>query len=515
MKISILDCTLRDGGYVNDFHFGVNRIEKIKEKLCDANIEIIECGFLQSGKNDPNYSLYGGVEQILLPKERNGRMFVAMIAYGEMTAEEVVPRQSDYIDGIRLTFHIEEWEDTKCLAQNLMEKGYNVYIQPVGTLYYTDEELLKLIKNVNDLKPYAFYLVDTLGSMYKNDMLRMFYLVDHNLAEGICIGFHSHNNMQLSFANSMTLLELHTKRNIIIDASVFGMGRGAGNLNTELITHFINNNVDNRYYLFPLLELIDDIILPISKYSAWGFSEPYYLSAIMGVHPNYASYLIEKQSIGMTQISEILNKLPKGNTHLYEKGNIEKLYHAEMSNTIDDSSSIAELSAKVHGKRVLVIAPGRSIETNSMQIKEYIKTMRPFIISLNFVPDDIVPDIVFVSNRKRFAQLEQSIYPFVITSNIRTYGTKNVFMVNYDSLVADNMDYSGIMVLKFLLRLGVKHILLAGYDGFTGGLDHFNDSLDSSLSEETVAALNKTMRDQIIEISKVVSLEFITPSLYS
>jgi 4-hydroxy 2-oxovalerate aldolase len=514
VKISILDCTLRDGGYVNDFHFGVKRINQLKEKLCESNIEIIECGFLQSGKNDPERSLYGSVEQILLPGERGKRMFVAMIAYGEISEEEIAPRQPDYIDGIRLTFHNSEWEDTKYLAQKLMDKGYKIFIQPVGTISYTDEQLLFLIKNVNLLNPFAFYLVDTLGSMYKNDLLRLFFLVEHNLAKDICLGFHSHNNMQLSFANAMTLLDLHTDRHIIIDSSVFGMGRGAGNLNTELITHFINENMEKRYNLIPLLELIDDVLLPIHKHNYWGFSEPYYLSAIMGIHPNYATYLINKQSIGMTKIAEILNKLSDTDKHLFKKSVIEKLYYAEMSHSVDDFSTIDEFSGKVHGKDVLVIAPGSSIGKYLEAIKEQISRENLFVISLNFVPDNIRPDIVFVSNSKRFEQLQSDGFIIAVTSNITVNNKKNVYTINYNALLPNISDISGILVLRFLSRLGVKRILLAGYDGFTGGDDHYNENLDNYLPAETVTALNNSMNDQLSEIKKTLSLEFITPSIY-
>jgi 4-hydroxy 2-oxovalerate aldolase len=514
MKISVLDCTLRDGGYVNGFHFGINRIKTIKEKLCDANIEIIECGFLQSGKNDPEYSLYSGVEQIIISEKDNNRMFVAMIAYGEISAEEIAPYQPGYIDGIRLTFHSSEFEDTKRFALNLMDKGYKVFIQPVGTICYTDEQLLSLIKEVNLLNPFAFYLVDTLGSMYKNDLLRLFFLVEHNLEKNICLGFHSHNNMQLSFANSMTLLELHTDRHIIIDSSVFGMGRGAGNLNTELITHFINNNVKKRYNLIPLLELIDDVILPINKYYHWGFSEPYYLSAIMGVHPNYASYLIDKQSVSMTKIAEILEKLPDTGKHLYMRNNIEELYHSEMSHILEDSDAIVEIADKINGRDVLVIAPGSNSRIYSEKIKERISMVCPFVISLNFVPDGIVSDLVFVSNRKRFGQLQYGEFAVAVTSNINIKPARSVYVINYDTLLSGNVDASGIMVLRMLLRVGTKRVILAGYDGFTGGEDHYNKNLDNYLSAETIESLNRTMTEQLLEISKTLSIEFITPSIY-
>jgi len=514
MKISILDCTLRDGGYVNEFHFGVNRIKIIKEKLCDANIEIIECGFLQSGKNDPEFTLYGGVEQIQTFKTPDGPMYVAMIAFGDISAEEIPPYKPEYIDGIRLTFHNTEWEDTKRLAINLMDKGYKVFIQPVGTTSYTDAELLALIEDVNALNPFAFYIVDTLGSMYKNDLLRKFFLVEHNLANDICLGFHSHNNMQLAFANAMTLLELHTDRHIILDSSVFGMGRGAGNLNTELITHYINSNIDKRYDLIPLLELIDDVILPINKYNTWGFSEPYYLSAILGVHPNHATYLIDKQSVGMAKIFEMIDKLPDDSRHLFVKQEIETLYHNEMSHHVEDSEAIKKLSAEINGKEVLVIAPGSSIRKYAEKINEYIESACPYVLSLNFIPNSISPDLVFVSNRKRFAQLGQTDLPIAVTSNINVSGTSGIYMIDYDSLLQENTDSSGIMALRFLLRLGVKCVKLAGYDGFTGGGNHYDEKFDSYLSEKTVCSLNSSMNKQLSEIAEKMSLDFITPSAY-
>lgn len=488
----------------------------IKEKLRDANIEIIECGFLQSGKNDPEHTLYGGVEQIQIPKKNTGQMYVAMVAHGDISAEEIVPYEPGYIDGIRVSFHNngDEWEDTKRLARDLMDKGYKVFIQPVGTAFYSDEELLALIKDVNALDPFAFYIVDTLGSMYKNDLLRKFFLIEHNLKKEISMGFHSHNNMQLSFANAMTLLELHTDRHIIIDSSVFGMGRGAGNLNTELITHFVNSNIENRYDLVPILELIDNAILPIYKYTSWGFSEPYYISAIMGVHPSHASYLIDKQSVGMAKIFDLLSRLPEANRHIFVKQEIEELYYNEMAHAVDDSAAVKKLSDMISGRGVLVIAPGGSVRMKSDMINEYIRSEHPFVISLNFIPEGISPDLVFVSNIKRFSQLEQHSLPMAVTSNVNKEGSAGMYVINYDSLLQTGSDSSGAMVLRLLARLGVKRVSLAGYDGFTARGNHYNDNLDSYLSPDTVEALNDLMSKDLREINKTLSLTFITPSVY-
>ena len=311
-KISLLDCTLRDGGYINDFAFGKQTIASVVSGLADAGIEIVECGFLKSGADDADKSLFGSVEAIVpyLPEKRNGRtMFVAMIAYGDISAEEI----SDCggaVEGIRLTFHEKELDEALAFAACLKGKGYKVFFQPVGTTTYTDGALLRLIEKVNALRPFAFYLVDTLGAMYKNDLLRMFYLVDNNLRADVRIGFHSHNNLQLSFSNAQELILMHSKREIIIDTSVYGMGRGAGNLCTELLTQYINENIESKYDLLPVLECIDEYIMPIFLRHPWGYSVPYYLAAVNGCHPNYATYLVNRQTLRVRDINSVIKSIP-------------------------------------------------------------------------------------------------------------------------------------------------------------------------------------------------------------
>jgi 4-hydroxy 2-oxovalerate aldolase len=100
----------------------------------------------------------------------------------------------------------------------------------------------------------------------------MFYIIDHNLNKDIALGFHSHNNLQLSFSNAQELILLNSTRNIILDASVFGMGRGAGNLCTELLIQYINENIIRKYDLMPVLEIIDKYIQHLYTKHSWGYS---------------------------------------------------------------------------------------------------------------------------------------------------------------------------------------------------------------------------------------------------
>lgn len=122
----------------------------------------------------------------------------------------------------------------------------------------------------------------------------MFYMAEHNLSTGIWIGFHSHNNMQLAYANAQCLVDVQTSHNLLIDASVYGMGRGAGNLNTELFVEYLNEYSCGKYLVKPLLRLIDEILDGFYQKNAWGYSLPRYLSASHNVHPNYASVFLKK-----------------------------------------------------------------------------------------------------------------------------------------------------------------------------------------------------------------------------
>ena len=232
----------------------------------------------------------------------------------------------------------------------------------------------------------------------------------------------------------------------------------------------------------------------------------------MDVHPNYATFLIDKQSVGMTKIFEMLNKLPEDSRHLFFKHNIENVFYNEMRNCVEDSQAIAELTSKVSGREILVIAPGISVKTHSNKIAKFIESARPFVISLNFIPDDISPDLVFISNRKRFEQIGQISFPIAVTSNINA--SSGTYVIDYDSLLQDDSDTSGIMGLRFLMRLGVKRAILAGYDGFTDSGNYYNECLDNYMTSEAIMDLNKIISGHLSEIGKTLTIDFITPSIY-
>ena len=524
---SILDCTLRDGGYINDFNFGILTIKSIINKLVSANTDIIECGFLQSGKTDENRTLFGSVEMVkkcIEPKNKK-TLYVAMIAYGDITQDEISFCDGTSIDGIRLTFHKHQIDEAFEFGKELMTKNYKVFMQPVGTTSYTDEELKALALRINAINPYAFYLVDTLGTMFRDDLIKMFSFVDDILNSDIRIGFHSHNNLQMSFANATEMLALNTDRNIIIDSSVFGMGRGAGNLCTELIMKYINHIFDNRYDVVPILEIFDEHINKILLKYKWGYSLPYLVSSVNNCHPNYATHLINKQTISIKEINCLLASLPSEKRNLYDKHYIEKLYLEFQKHVVDDIEAKKKLKEKLSGRNIVLLAPGKSIIESSDRIKEYCKQNNSVVISINFMPKNFNVDYLFVSNQKRFAGIREineinNLVNVIITSNLYCDIFKDCIVVNYSDYVVDNpiiSDNAGIMLINLLSRIDVKQIQLAGFDGFSyNSLDNYYDTDFTNSSEfEELDEKTNAIATELSKFSNTIKINYLTKSRYN
>lgn len=522
-EISILDCTLRDGGYINKWNFGKETIADIICNLGISGIDIIECGFLRDVPYQEGVSVFSCVSQIIpyiAPKKQN-TLYVAMIALGDISVDHILPYDGQSIDGIRLTFHKHEWEDAKCTAQVLKDKGYKVFIQPVGTTSYTDHELLHLIQEVNQLSPYAFYIVDTLGIMYQHDMNRVFYLVENNLDPTICIGFHSHNNLQMSFANAQEFIRFHSKHARIVDASVYGMGRGVGNLSTELIAEYINANLQARYQTIPLLTIADRHLFPIYEEQKWGYALPYFLSAREKCHPNYAAYLLEKETLDMETISKLLSLLPRDKSDLFHPELIETIYQQFQNCKIDDRDTLQKIHTLIHNRSVLILGSGATLIDWKEQIDAYIAKENPIVITTNFIPDSYQPDVLFISNRKRIEQVKKhgiSCAHTIATSNLLSELQGKAWFINYGDYLGEGTasDNAGAMLLRLLSKCGVKSLALAGFDGFdvlsrqNYCIGTYHTNLDRAQADQK----NLAIEQQLNLALKDIPHQIITPTRY-
>ncbi len=516
-RISVLDCTLRDGGYCNGWKYGYENIKKIINGLCESGVEIIECGFLTNRviHNDSltKYNNISEISDVIAPKNNN-QMYVCMINYGEYKVDELPDYDGKTIDGIRVAFHKNDIIPAIDMCKTIKSKGYKVFIQAMVSLNYSDTEFLKLIEEVNALEPFAFYIVDSFGVMKKKDLIRLFYLVEHNLNKTIAIGYHSHNNMQLAYSNAQVLVDLRTVHNLIIDACVYGMGRGAGNLNTELFVEYLNDNIDANYSIKPLLSIIDDILADFYQQNYWGYSLPNYLSAKHNSHPNYANYLDSKKTLTVEAMDELFSIMDDSKRAFFDKNYIDELYIGYMEKNDVQQNHLTELKKKISSKNVLIIAPGASSYDEKEKIINFVKNNDVITISINFDYPVINTDYIFISNLRRYRDLPKDKHSkCIVTSNIAAVDvylqTKYSELLNNEEAVRDN---AGMMLIKYIIQLSAKKIFIAGMDGYSVDpmLNYAKREMTFYTQRALCEAMNNGMNSVMKEFKEKIDIDFIT-----
>lgn len=315
-EISLLDCTLRDGGIVINFDFGDSRMQIIKQCLEASGINIIECGYVneKTGRSK-NSSCYDNLESVkenfLLSGKKEGVTYVAMIDYGTFNFDNLSNYDSKGIDGIRLAFHKENWKEAIECGKKVLEKGYQLFIQPMVTMRYSDDEFRDLIMYCNREIPEAtaFYLVDSFGQMDNISLLHKLEIADEYVLHNIKIGFHAHNNRQLAFSNTCALIDAPVKHELIIDSCIMGMGKGAGNLCTELIIPMLEKE-GKRYSTVYIYEEINRYFAEIAKKYTWGYCLDYYLSSLYGCTPSYIKIFVQDERVTTDVLVKLLTNMP-------------------------------------------------------------------------------------------------------------------------------------------------------------------------------------------------------------
>lgn len=532
-NILVLDCTLRDGGRVIDCNFRDASIKNISRRLVDAHIDMVEMGFIRDEglvkyTGDSTFFTSPGQIRPFIPENRNKETsYTAFIDYGMYDFSKLERCTGESVDGIRVGF---TKKDYKIHKQDLVEcfyavkeKGYKLFVQGVNTPAYSDIEFLELIQVVNQVKPYSFGIVDTYGSMYIENARRIFDLIQYNLNFKTCIDIHLHNNFQLAFAIAQELIRMvDGERRVIIDATLEGMGKCAGNLNTELLVDYLNRMKNGDYEIDTILDIIDDYIQPIRRKQEWGYTVPAFLAGVYKAHPNNVIWMTEK-NMEMKEIRHVMANLDGEARTRYDYDNIERTYIRYIANKIDDSETLTKLQKMIGNKEVLVMAPGYSLVKYRDRINDYIENNHPFIISVNYVFDE--DHYCFVGYKKRYEAVKAETGRFIIPSTIKKMAeTATEYVVNYESILDLGhrlFDNSTMMLLNLLKKLGTKEITIAGFDGFYKNQEqNFVDlSFDSTKHLNDYDAINEEITKMTREYKKRVEgqilVQFLTPSIYS
>ena len=520
-NVKLLDCTLRDGGYVNNWRWGFASAREIIRTLTRAGTDIVEVGFLRNVEQyDPDVTVCNTIEELnrLLPDNPGHTMYSGMA----MRSNYDIAKLSEYsgrgIEMIRITAHDYDIKEGMDFAREVKARGYKLSINPINIMGYSDRDILWILDQVNAILPYQFSIVDTFGSMRRRDLERIVSLVDHNLDPSIRVGLHLHENMALSFCLAQEFIDKHLLRDTTVDASLMGMGRIPGNLPIELVADYMNEVLGDHYDIDELMDAIQDYIAPMKGETQWGYTPAYFLSARFNLHRDYAEHYLAKGDLTNRDINHILSVFDRSKATAYDPAYADRLYAEYQGRRVDDAAALEQLKSTFAGRRVLVLAPGATLADPATQAR--VAALRgqedgaDLVVSANFVPDFLTPDYAFFTNSKRLDKMGAFPCPAILTSNLRPeQPPEHCTVVSYDRLAGAFAQGSNsvVMLLRLLALCGANAVLLAGADGYTEGKPAY---ADTSLHTHTDrgpafhAAMAQAIRACGLDVT------FVTPSAY-
>ncbi len=312
MGVQITDCTIRDGGYLLNKNSDPKFVRGIMKGLADAGIDFVESGFLQTKVNGETIVYHNAAEATRhFPDDVKNTEFIGFCDNSRYSPDHLEPYSGKSFKWMRISFGKHEIDGAVSFCQKAQEKGYTVQFNPMDAISYSADEWESLVSKVNTILPGSFSIVDTFGAMHLSDLANIFKRTDKKLDKSVKIGLHAHNNLGLAsaLAETMVMLSQETGRDVIVDGSLYGMGRGAGNASTELVADYVNKNCGGGYDIATLLDTIDTFIIPITGSVKWGYDLPMYICGTEHAHVDNVYHLMERYGCGVKDMYAVMKSL--------------------------------------------------------------------------------------------------------------------------------------------------------------------------------------------------------------
>ncbi len=285
--VKVLDCTVRDGGLMNSWQFSDDFVRAVYNACVEAGIDYMEIGYKSSefafSREEVGPWKFCDEEDLrrVVGDNQSSVKLSAMADIGRIDPKDILPAKDSVLDMIRVACYVHQVDKALVLAQDCMEKGYEVSINLMAVSKVSELDLDEALQDIGKSPVPIIYIVDSFGSMYSQNIQ---YLVDKykKALPGKTLGIHAHNNMQLAMSNTITALSSECN---MLDATLLGMGRGAGNCPMEILIAFLKNP---QYRLLPLLDVIQNHIHPLQKDIPWGYHIPYLITGALNEHPRSA-----------------------------------------------------------------------------------------------------------------------------------------------------------------------------------------------------------------------------------
>ncbi|MBK1643292.1 nucleoid-structuring protein H-NS [Thiocapsa imhoffii] len=292
-ELKVLDCTVRDGGLVNAHQFSDAFVAAVYRACLESGIDYMEIGYKNSQRVFPTerFGPWRHCEEADLRRvvgdhdaEVTGLKLAAMADAGKSEWQtQLLPASESVLSMIRVAFYAHQVSEAVDMIRHACELGYETTANLMAVSNITETEIDTVLEAIAETPASTMVIVDSFGHLYREQIDRLYNKYAMALAgTGMEIGIHAHNNLQLAFANTIEAIILGCNR---VDATLFGFGRGAGNCHTELLLGFLRNP---KFNVRPLIEVIQEQMLPLRQELDWGPSVPYNITGQLNQHPRAA-----------------------------------------------------------------------------------------------------------------------------------------------------------------------------------------------------------------------------------
>ncbi|MCH7868060.1 MAG: aldolase catalytic domain-containing protein [Myxococcales bacterium] len=290
-EIKVLDCTIRDGGLINNYQFKDDLVKATYRAACDAAVDFFEIGKRLCESEDFPRDQYGAwnfcddddIKRVVNSYETDSRPLLAvMFDVGRVDVAALKPRDQTDLDMIRTACYVKDVDKGLELVKRCKDLGYLTTLNIMAPSVAIETELIEGLQAVNECDETDYlYLVDSYGAFYSEQVAHYIDLYRTH-APSKELGFHAHNNQQLAFANTQEAIIRGVN---LLDATVNGIGRGAGNCNIELLLNFLQNP---KFKVEPIYEVIQEHFVPLRNEIEWGYNDIYGISGCLNQHPRAA-----------------------------------------------------------------------------------------------------------------------------------------------------------------------------------------------------------------------------------
>ena len=426
----LLDCTFRDGGYYNKWNFNLDLFQEYLKSMSLCKVDIVEIGFRFNIKSEflgPfAFTTEDFLNKILLPKNlKYATMINAKEFYGRENkiCKIFVKKLKSKIDLVRIAINFDEYSNSFKIIQILKKLGYEVGL---NLMQSHDKPRENIIDTINDIKSWNLnidylYFADSLGCMDNEYVDYITSCFEENWNGKI--GIHAHNNKSMALSNTLQSLKSGAT---ICDSTILGMGRGAGNAQTEFLLQELKGPLKNNQLV--------SINKTINKFNElkllynWGYNFLYFYAANNKIHPTYIQTFLGEKRYTEVQILNLLEHLSKKELLSFSKSKINEIFYESYSELAHNKKANLK---KIKGNKVIILGNGNSVSKNLDKIKKLIRKKEYASIFLNknkYIQNEEYADLtVVVNNFRLISDLSK-----LSTSNLNLIAPINKFKKKFN-----------------------------------------------------------------------------------